>query len=411
MHNVRGSMIAAVSWIDWLIVALSVVFVAIAGTWFARRQKSSERYFIGARGIPGWAAGLSLFASIISTITFLAYPEQGYAGNWTLLLPGLMLPIVIAFVSFAIVPFYRRFIRMSAYEYLERRFGYPVRVYAAGQFLLLNLFRFALVLFLSAKAIHTFTGWNVQKLILICGVVTVIYTVSGGFEAVVWTDVLQSFIMLGGGIACVIVLLLAPDGGPTQALQIAWAAGKFRLADLSWDLHAPTIFVTISYGLFTYGGLYITNQDSVQRYLATPTTRQARRGLWFGALCCMGIWTLFMLVGTLLYSYYRLHPDQLPAAVAKDAIKVFPYFVMRHFPVGAIGLIIAAMMAASMSTLSSTINSMSLVTVCDFLRRPSRPLTDRQQLVLGRLVSMLWGVVGTLTGLSMIGIERALNFT
>jgi solute:Na+ symporter, SSS family len=404
-------MLAAVSSVDWLILALSVVVVAFAGAWFARRQKSTERYFVGGRSVPGWAAGLSLFASSISTITFLAYPGQGYGGDWTLLLPGLMLPIVILFVSFAVLPFYRRFVHMSAYEYLEQRFGYPARAYAAFIYLALNLFRLSFVLFLSAKALHTLTDWDIKSIILVSGMITIAYTVAGGIDAVIWTDVLQSFIMLAGGIFCVVLVLFAPAGGPLNALHVAYEAGKFRLADLSLDLTRPTVLVMMCYGLFSFAGGYITTQDCVQRYLATPSTWEARRGLWLGTVSCIATWTLFTLVGSLLYSYYRLSPAQLPADIAKDQEQVFPHFIMTQFPKGAIGLVLAAMVAAAMSTLSAVMNSMSMVTVCDFLNRIRRFGSDRQQLVLGKLMTCLWGVIGTLTALSMVKVQQALEFS
>jgi SSS family solute:Na+ symporter len=404
-------MVAAVALIDWTILALSVVVVAAAGSYFARRQKSTEQYFVGGRRVPGWAAGLSLFAASISTITFLAYPGQGYGGNWTLLLPGFMLPVVILLVAYVILPFYRRFVRMSAYEYLETRFGYPARAYAAFLYLAMNLFRLSFVLFLSSKAIHTLTDWDIQAIILVSGAITIVYTVLGGIDAVIWTDVLQSLILLAGGVFCVVVLLLAPEGGPLQAIQIAYDAGKFRVADLSLDLTRPTILVMMLYGLFSFGGGYITTQDCVQRYLATPTTRDARRGLWLGTLSCVATWTLFMTIGSLLYSYYTLNPDQLPASVGADQEKVFPHFIMTRFPTGAIGLVLAAMVAASMSTLSSVMNAMSMVTVCDFLNRIRRFDTDSRQLLLGKLTTCVWGVLGTVTALSMVKVQRALEFS
>jgi SSS family solute:Na+ symporter len=403
-------MLATVGTIDWVILGLSVLGVAAGGTWFARRQRSTEQYFVGGRSVPGWAAGLSMFANVISTITFLAYPGQGYGGDFRLLLPGLMLPVVILFVAGAVIPFYRRFVRMSAYEYLEQRFGYPSRAYAAIVFLALNLFRLSFILFLSAKAIHTVTGWDIRTIILVSGAITIVYTVAGGIEAVIWTDVLQSFIMLGGGVMCVIVLLLAPESGPLEAVRTAYAAGKFRLAECSLDLTRPTIVVTVLYGLFSFGNGYITTQDSVQRYLATPTTRQACRGVWLGAFSSIAIWTMFMFIGSMLFVYYRLHPEQLPAAIAADQEKVFPHFILTRFPAGTIGLVLAAMVAAAMSTLSAVMNCLSMVTVCDFLGRASVFRSDRRRLMLGRVATCAWGIIGTAAALLMINVARALDF-
>jgi SSS family solute:Na+ symporter len=195
-----------------------------------------------------------------------------------------------------------------------------------------------------------------------------------------------------------------------EVVQIAYAAGKFRLGSTSWSLTQPTVVVMVLYGLFSFGHGYITTQDCVQRYLATPTTRQAQRGLWLGTFSCLTIWTLFMLIGSLLYVYYRSFPGQLPANIAADQEKVFPHFMVTRFPVGMIGLVLAAMVAAAMSTLSAVMNCLSMVTVCDFLNRIPAFHSDRHQLILGKAASCFWGVLGTGAALLMLNVSKALDF-
>ena len=403
--------VPTLSSLDWTVVSAYLGLVATAALWFARRQTSTEEYFVGGRSVPGWAVGLSLFGSSISTATFIAYPGHGYGGDWTRLLPGFMLPIVALFIAAIVIPFYRRVVRMSAYELLEQRFGYPARAYAALLFILLNLFRTGFVLFLAAGAIHTVTGWEIHWVIVVAGVVTIVYTMVGGIEAVIWTDVLQSVVLLAGGLLCAALLLVDIGGGPAHAIEVAAAAHKFRLADWSLDLTHPTVVVMVLFGLVAYASNYTTGQDVVQRYLAVPTTRAARRGLWLGTLSCVATWTLFMFIGTLLFSYYTVHPDQLPAAVAAKETRVFPFFVLTRLPAGLVGLILAAMCAAAMSSLDTSINSMSMVSVHDFYHRLRPASTDRHRLRLARVATCFFGLLGTAAGLSMIRVEKALDFS
>jgi solute:Na+ symporter, SSS family len=399
------------SWLDWTSVILYLGLVAAVGVWCAGRQKSTEEYFVGGRAIPGWAAGLSLFASAISTATFLAYPGHAFAGDWTRLFPGLMLPLAAVFIAMVVIPFYRRVVRMSAYEFLEDRFGYPARAYAATLFIVVNLFRTGFILYLTSGAIQTMTGWDIRWVIVISGLVTIAYTLVGGIDAVIWTDVMQAVVLLGGGLLCAGLLLFSIDGGPAHAFSIALAADKLKLVDWSLDLTRPSVLVMALFGLVFYVGTYTTGQDSVQRYLAVPTTRQAKRGMWLGTWSCVFTWILFMLIGTLLYVYYTVHPDQLPAAVAAKQTQVFPYFVMTRLPAGLPGLIVAAMLAAAMSSLDTSINSMAMVSIEDLYHRLRPSSTDQHRLKLAMGATLLWGLLGTFAGLSMIRIEKALDFS
>jgi SSS family solute:Na+ symporter len=406
-----GEPARVLTWLDWSMVLLYLGLVAVVGAWCARRQKSTEEYFVGGRAIPGWAAGLSLFASAISTATFLVYPGHAFGGDWTRLLPGLMLPIVALFLARVVIPFYRQVVRMSAYEFLESRFGYPARAYAALLFVVLNVFRTGFILFLTAGAIYTMTGWDIRWIIVVCGLVTIAYTMVGGIDAVIWTDVLQGIVLLGGGLACAGLLLFSFEGGPGHAIQIALDANKFKLAEWSLDLTRPSVLVMALFGLVAYTGIYTTGQDSVQRYLAVPNLRDAKRGMWLSTWACVFTWTLFMFIGTMLYSYYTIHPDQLPAAIAAKETQVFSYFVMTRLPAGVVGLILAAMLAAAMSSLDTSINSMAMVSMEDFYHRLRPTTSDAHRLHLAKWATLLWGLLGTAAGLSMIRIEKALDFS
>ena len=398
-------------WIDWTVVAIYFVAIAGIGLWFARQQASSDDYFVGGRNVPGWAAGISLFGGSISTATLLAFPAHGFGGDSTRLLPGIMLLPVAIYTTLLIIPLYRNLVKVSAYEYLERRFGYPARAYAAFTYLSVQLFRMALILFLMSGAIHVMTGWDIRAIIVTCGLVTIVYTTLGGVRAVIWTDVLQSGVLLIAGLFCVGILLFMPEGGPTHSLAIAWEASKFKLADLSLDMTQATILVMILYGVVQYADIYTTAQTSVQRYLVVPSTRQAQEGVWIGNIGCVFTWTLFLLVGVLLYSYSQIHPEQLPAAVVADPMRVFPYFILTQLPGGMVGLLLAAMCAAAMSSLDSVMNAMSLTTVHDFILRFHKGAGTRRQLFLAKVVSCFWGLAGTVTAFALIGVREALDFS
>ena len=397
--------------VDWLILAAYLVLIVFMGGWFARRQNSTEAFFLGGRSVPWWAVGFSFFGSSISTGTFLAFPGQGYGGDWVPHLSHLIFPVIAVLAACWVIPYYRQRVRMSAYEFLEQRFGYGTRCYASLIYVLYHLFRNGMILFLMAKALNAMTGWDPVAILVVCGILALLYTMFGGLEAVIWTDVLQSVTLFGGGLFCLWFLTLGSDDGAFHLFQVAGDAGKFKLVDWSLDLSHPTIVVIILYGLVHHGTYYTTSQDVAQRYLAASSTRSSQKALLCGGFSIVTTWTLFLLIGSLLYAYYQIHPGQLPAEIAAKETQIFPFFVMNSIPHGISGLILAGMCAAAMSSLDTTINSLAMITVRDFYLHFRPKASDRRQLVLGRIASGFWGVLGIGSGLLMLaGVERAYYF-
>ena len=397
--------------IDWIVVAAYLAVVAWLGTRLARRQTDTEAYFIGGRAIPWWAVGCSFFGTSISTATFIALPGQAYGGDWRPHLGNLMFPLAAIFIALVVIPFYRQRVRMSAYEFLEERFGYGARCYTSCFYLISRLFRSGLVLFLMAKAIGAMTGWSPFTIVLVAGVIALVYTILGGLEAVIWTDVIQSVTLFGGGLFCLAMLWFGEDGS-AQLLSVANESDKFRMVDWSLDLSQMTVLVTVAYGVFGFLSNYTVQQDAAQRYLASPSTREAQKAIWFGAIGCVVTWNLFMLIGSLLFSYYSLHPAELPAHIAASETEVFPWFVVTRIPAGMTGVILAGMCAAAMSSLDTMINSMAMVTVRDFYLHFRPKASDRSQLMLGRAASAFWGLLGLGVGLVLLlGVEQALQFS
>jgi solute:Na+ symporter, SSS family len=373
-------------WLDAATVVVYMVVTAYVGFRFARRQNSTETYFVARRSVPHWAMGISMFATLISSITFIAYPGSSYAGNWNELVPGFMVLGVLLLAGTVIIPFFRHAVGMSAYEYFGHRFGYGARAYSALAFTAGHFSKMGFVLYLLSLTICSMTGWNIFLVILFTGVITVLYTVFGGLEAVIWTDVIQGFIMWIGIIVVIGFLFHLMPGGPGAAFRLGWDKGKFSLGSLDLNLaQKANIWVMSLYGFFWYLQKYSADQTIVQRYLVAKSDRDALRGVALGALLCVPVWTLFMLIGTLVWSYYQLSGEGLPAHVDK-ADEVFPHFLVTKIPAGLAGLFMASLFAAGMSTLSSDLNCLSAVGVEDYYRKLRPNATDRQRLSTGKLI-------------------------
>jgi SSS family solute:Na+ symporter len=370
-------------WIDALVVFLYLFGLTLLGLRFSRRQTTTEQYFIARRSIPSWAMGISILATLITSVTFVAYPGSSYSKNWSLLVPGFMLLIVIAIVGSVIIPFFRQEVGMSAYEYFGKRFGTPTRIYSSIAFALNHFSKMGFVLYLVALTVNSMTGWTVEWIIIVVGALTILYTLKGGFEAVVWTDFVQGIILWIGIVICLGFLLFLPPGGPGAVLSLAAKNGKFSLGSTDFDLSKPTIPVLIIYGFFWYLQKFTADQTLVQRYLVAKTDRAALRGVALGSLLCIPVWSLFMLIGTCTWSFYKLTGEKLPSYITKPD-QVFPHFLTVHMPVGIAGVIMAALLGSAMCALASDLNSLSAVGVSDIYRFVRPDADDRRRLKAGK---------------------------
>ena len=386
---------------DLVVVAIYLAGIAALGIWFSRRQTSTENYFVAKRSVPFWAMGMSMLATMISSVTFVAYPGSSYAKDWSLLVPGFLLLAVLPFVAKVIIPFYREEVGMSAYEYFQRRFGRPARVYAAIAFSLAHFSKMGFVLYLMALTIASMTGWPIVTVILAVAVVMVFYTVIGGIEAVVWSDVIQGFVMWIGIAIALGYLLFLPAGGPAAVFGAAAQSGKFSLGSPDFDFTRPTIPVAILYGLFWYGQRYVADQTMVQRYLLAKSDRGAIKGVTMGAFLCVPVWALFMLIGTCVWSYFQLSGEQVPAGITK-ADQMFPYFLSAHLPPGVLGLLLAALTGAAMTMLASDLNTLAMVLIEDFYRAARPQATDKQRLRAARILVVGVGLLNIVTALILV---------
>jgi solute:Na+ symporter, SSS family len=381
-----------VRWLDLAVIVAYMAALVLLGLRFSRRQTSTERYFTAKRSIPGWAMGMSLLATLISSVTFIAYPGSAYASDWANLVPGLMVPITLALVGIVIIPFYRHAVGMSAYEYFGRRFGYPARVYSSIAFAAGHFSKMGFVFYLLALTVTSMTGWKTEAVIVAVGLITICYTLIGGIEAVIWADVIQGFVLWLGILICLGYLLFVPAGGPSAVLAEAWKGHKISLGSTALDFSKPTVVVLSLYGIFFYLQRYTADQTIVQRYLVAKSDRAALRGIALGSLLCVPVWTLFMLIGSLCWAFYRITGERLPAQITK-ADQVFPHFITTHVAPGLAGLFLAALFGAAMANISSDLNSLAAIVVEDYYRRLRPAAEERRRLRVGKAAVAVSGLL------------------
>jgi SSS family solute:Na+ symporter len=402
-------------WLDWAAIAIYALGMLGMGLFFARRTRDTEEYFLGGRSFPGWAIGLSIAGTAISSITFLSMPADAFKTTWVRFLPYVCMPLAAAFASWVIVPFFRRGRTTSAYEYLEVRFGPSIRVYGAATYIAAQLLRLSLVLYLIALLAHELTGVDVTTCIVVGGIFVAAYTVLGGIDAVIWTDVVQTVVLASGSLICLALIVHALPGGLGQIFEVASAHDKFSLGSfeggelvpLGWglDLGSKTAPLMLLMSASFFLTEYTTSQHYVQRYCAARSLREARKSLAWAVAVAMPTWLFYMFLGTALFVLFTVFPDPEAAAMldgSQRAEQIVPYFVLQRLPPGLAGVVVAAALAAGMSSLDSSINAISTVAIVDVYRRHIAPERDDRH-----YLRVAWGVAA-LAGAAMIAGATAL---
>ena len=400
ISSIRMESTSSFGWLNWAVLALYLVAMLLLGFYFMSKESSSEDFFKGGGRIPWWAAGISIYATMLSAITYMAIPAKSYATDWTYY-PML---ITILLVSFPVIkyylPFFRRLNVTSAYEYLERRFSYPTRLMASTLFIVFMIARMALVLYLPSLALTTVTGIDIYLCIVLMGLITIVYCTMGGVEAVVWGDVVQGIILVGGAIFAAVYLILETDGGASSFFSIAEANDKFKLFDWSFDYTKATFWVVIVGGLANNLISYTSDQTVIQRYLTTKSEKSAGHSILMNGVMSAFVSVAFYAIGTGLYTFFKTHPAELDYTMSgSDAI--FPFFMMSQLPSGLAGLLIAAIFAATMSTISSNINSISTAFSVDVYKRFKPSVSDAKMLGIARKACVVSGFVGMALALLM----------
>lgn len=381
--------------LDWGVISVYLLGMLGVGLYFYRRdaQKSEAEFFLGGRSIPFWAAGISLYVSNASSISYIAIPAKAFETNWQYLLSNVIVVLGLMFVAVWIVPLLRRLNLMSIFQYLETRFHPSIRLLSSALYIVFQLAgRMTIILFLPSLAISTVTGIDVVASILIMGGVTILYTVLGGMKAVIWTDFLQLFVMFGGMFFAIAFVIMKLDGGTAEFLSTAMMDDKFKMVDWSFDLTEATIWGFVFLVLFDTVLTFPKDQILMQRVLATSSAKNASRSVWTFALIVLPASVIFYLIGTALYVFYQSHPERMDPTLTIDA--TFPLFIAAELPVGVTGLIIAGIFAASMSTLSSILNSVATLTTVDFYEKIVRKSQPKRNLRFAEMVTVVAGLIG-----------------
>ena len=326
--------------IDIVIFLVFTLGTVLFGSSFLRKNKTAGDFMTAGKGMSGFVVGMSIFATYVSSISFLALPGNAYTGNWNSFVFSLSIPVAIFFAARYFVPFYRSINSPSAYSFLEERFGKWARLYASSCYLLTQIARIGSVLFLLALPLNAMLGWSIPLIIILTGVCVVLYAALGGIKAIVYTDAIQGLILIAGALACLVILMVSMPGGGNELLRIGMEYDKFSLGSLGLTLNEPTFWVTLIYGLFINLQNYGIDQNYVQRYKTARNEKSARFSALFGGLLYVPVSLLFFFIGTALFVYYKTQPGLLPETVTGD--QVFPYFIVNGLPAGFTGLLIPA---------------------------------------------------------------------
>lgn len=351
---------------DVVTVAIYLLLMVATGIFFARRNRTTEDYFVGNRSFSGWVIGLSMLGTIVSSATFLALPAAAYILDWRQLTVNLAVPFVAVLAVIIFIPFFRRGKLTSAFEYLGERYGVVPRLYGTMSFIIMQLIRMAQILFLVSLVVQFFTGISIIWVIIGMGVFIGFYTIMGGIEAVIWTDVLQAIILILGGIICVFWVSMELPDGLIQIIDVGKAHNKFSLGSTEFNLNERTFYTMMILGLINWLGIFAGDQNMVQRYASARSMNEARKATIVYTMIAIPMWVMFFFVGTGLFVFYLQFPDS--AVTNLDADQVLPYFIFTEIPPVITGIIISAVIAATMSTMDSGLNAISTVTVIDLMK-------------------------------------------
>lgn len=391
--------------LDIGIMLLFFVTMTGMGIYFAKRTKTTAAYFLGNNSIPAWAIGLSMVSTSISSVTFLAFPAAAFVLDWRQIVPNLTNPLVAIVAIWLFVPFFRHTAKTSAFEYLHARYGSGARLYGSVMFLVGQALRLGAILYLLVIPIEMITGISPFWIILLTGSFSAIYTILGGMEASVWTDVVQAIVLYLGGAATLIVMLTGIPGGITELFQVAGQENKFSLGPMNWDVSERTFWTMLILGVTTWVYGYAADQNMVQRYLAAKSTREARKATLLCAVMSLPTWLFFFFLGTCLFVYYTVRPD--PAVAQLPADYVFPHFIMTQLPSGLSGLVIAGVLSAAMGSLSSSLNAFATVSTVDILKPyVIKGRSDRFYAVLGRVMTAVGTILMFAIGYGFLYAEK-----
>ncbi|MDA7533580.1 sodium/solute symporter [Verrucomicrobia bacterium] len=375
------------------------------GFYFNRKNKNTDDYFRGGSQIPWWAAGCSIFATMLSSLTFTGLPSKAFAQDWVYAMGNMMIPLVAILAVYIALPLYRKLDVTSAYEYLENRFSRGVRLFGSASFTLFHIFRMSVVMSLTGLALAVATPLTPAESVVLMGALSILYCTLGGIEAVIWTDTIQTIVLMGGALLAIYFMTAGADGGFLGATQMAMDANKFRFLNTHWDMTSTQIalWVIIFGGIGQNVSSYTADQAVVQRYMTTSSSKLAARSIWTNAIMSVVATILFFGIGTALFAFYQSNPQKLDPTITTD--QIFPLFIAMEMPVGVAGLIVAGIFSAAQSTVSTSMNSTATTLVTDFMRPLKICQDEKGYLKAAKRTTFFIGTLGTLLGLVFVNPE------
>jgi SSS family solute:Na+ symporter len=398
--------------LDFIIFFVYLLGVTALGGSFFRKNKTTSAFTLGNKSIPPWVVTMSIFATFVSSISYLALPGIAYQQNWNAFVFSLSLPFAALVAVRVFVPLYRKLNSPSAYTYLEQRFGPWARIYASVSYFLTQLMRIGTILYLLALAINSIFGWDLATVIIVTGIVVMIYSILGGIQAVVWTDAIQGIILIAGALVCTGYILFNMPEGPGQLFTIAAEHEKFSLGSFGLDLSESTFWVVMVYGIFINLQNFGIDQNYIQRYMASKSEAAAKKSAFQGGMLYIPVSLMFMFIGTALFAFYQSGAAELPVEL-QDPAKgdgIFPFFIVNQLPAGITGLLVASIFAAGMSTISTSYNSSATVFLTDYYQRYfKRDASDKEAMRVLYISSVVISICGILIAIAMINVKSALD--
>jgi len=383
--------------LDLITLAAYLLLMVGVGFLFSRGEKTSENYLLGGRRVAWWAVGISTMMSVVSTVSLVAVPGEVFNNGLSMLMTSLLYPFMSVIAFYLFIRFYFKLGSFTPFDYLQRRFGTSVRLTISTLYIFTRLIYVAMVLFASAKIFESAAGWSVPTTVVVVGIIGIVYTMLGGIRAVIWTDVIQFFVLFGGILVVVWQCVEACDGGLAEVIHYAFENGRGPERYAESDFYSLNPYVRLSFWLLLTFALLepifynSADQITVQRLLSTSSYKNAKRAIYTNAIIILPITFVPWLIGLAIFTYYSQNPD--PRVTSGDA--AFFMFVSTNLPSPLPGLILASMLAAAMSTLDSAMNSLSAVLVKDFYLQGKRAkASEGMQVLLARVLTVCIGVLG-----------------
>lgn len=398
--------------IDLIIFVVFTLGVVVFGCSFYKKGDTSADFTQAGRSLPSWVVGMSIFATYVSSISYIGYPGKAFVTNWNAFVFSLSIPIASFFAARFFVKFYRSGGSVSAYTFLEAKFGRWARLYASACYLLTQIARMGSILYLLAVPMYILMGWNMHIVIIATSIAIILYSMLGGLKAVIWADAIQGFILIGGALFCLFFLSYSMPEGPMQVFDLAFHSpmgNKFSLGAFSTELTSSTFWVCLIYGIFINLQNYGIDQNYIQRYHAAKTDKDAKFSALFGGYLFIPVSALFFMIGSALYSYYTAHSGLLPEEIAAKPDYVFPFYIVNGLPSGLSGLLIASIFAAGMSTVSTSVTSAATIVLTDYYKPLNRKSTEKKDVFVLRLSSVIIGVIGIFVAIAMLSVESIID--